>query len=59
MASGGGVDLTHGFLGFLFLSLEYFISFYHGTIGWGFTGVLASGVGLSYGPLVFFSFFLF
>lgn len=59
MAFGGGVDSTHGFLGVLFLSLEYFISFFHGTIGYGFTAVLASGVGLSYGPLVFLFFFFF
>ena len=53
MAFGGGVDLTHGFLGFFFFFFEYFISFYHKTIGCGFPDVSASGVGLSYGTLGF------
>ena len=53
MAFGGGVDLTHGFLGFFFFFFEYFISFYHNTIGCGFPDVSASGVGLSYDTLGF------
>ena len=53
MAFGGGVDSTHGFLGFFFFFFEYFIFFYHNTIGCGFPDVSASGVGLSYGTLGF------
>ena len=53
-----GFDLW--FLGFFFFFFfEYFISFYHNTIGCGFPDVSASGVGLSYGTsgFSFLSFF--